>query len=140
MNAYPGISDLIITRLKRLDINIPVVGDGVVISLNDKTLGEGSWCVDDGAPNLSFIEKMGTESTLYGEFLYTEMQIIANAFENTPLKNNTKADMLSVIQTLKNKTSGLETPLGIIDMNDQGEIFVPAVYKEIKDGKVQRME
>lgn len=137
VNVYPGIADLLLLRMKHLEINIPVVGDGVVLSLNDKTLGEGSWGVDDGAPNQDFISKMGTENTLYGEFIYTQLQIIANAFENTPAKSGEKPDMLAVSKTLREKTAGMESPFGTIDMNDKGEIYVPAVYKTIRNGKVE---
>ena len=137
VDVYPGIADLLLLRMKRLGIDIPVIGGGVVISLNDKTLGEGSWCVDDGAPSQDFISKMGTENTLYGEFIYTQLQIIANAFENTPAKSGEKPDMLAVSKTLRKKTAEMGSPFGTIDVNDKGEIYVPAVYKTIHNGKVE---
>ena len=139
-SSYAGISDLLISRMKRLDINIPIIGEGVVTSLHDKSLGEGSWEVEEGGFNQEFINKIGTDNTLFTEFLWAMLQIITVSFENTEVTDGKRPPIEDVIKTLKIKTVGMESPVGTIRIGPKGEIFIPAVYKTIRNGKVEKLE
>ena len=134
--AYTGISDLFLTRMKRLDINIPVIGGGAVTSLADKSLAEGSWCVEEGSFDQVFMKKIGSNDTLLTEFLWAMLQIVTEAFENTEQVDGKKPPVEAVVQTLKRQTVDMQTPLGKINIGPNGEIYIPAVYKAIKDGKI----
>ena len=138
--ALPPIGDLILQRMKVLNINIPVTGIWTLTTLNDKALAEGAWFVDDGEATQEFVDeynqKIDTKGTHYGEYMYTILTVLTNAFENAPAQKGQIPDTSDVIETMMKQTKGLNTALGVLDINEEGEIGLSGTYKQVKDGKI----
>lgn len=138
--ALPPTGDLVLRRMKLLNINIPVTGIWTITTLNDKSLAEGSWFVDDGEATQEFVDeynqKIDTKGTHYGEYMYTILTVLTNAFENTPAPEGQIPDTSDVVATIMNQTKGMESALGILDINEAGEIGLSGTYKRVKDGQI----
>lgn len=138
--ALPPTADLVFRRLKLMNINIPVTGIWTITSLNDKSLAEGMWLVDDGEATQEFIDRyeqrVGTKGTHYGEYLYTILTVLTNAFENAPSAKGKIPDTADVVQIIMEQTKGLNTALGVLDINEEGEIGLSGTYKKVENGKV----
>ena len=138
--ALPPIGDLVLQRMKLLNINIPVTGIWTLTTLNDKSLAESAWFVDDGEATQEFVDeynqKIDTKGTHYGEYMYTILTVLTNAFENTPAPKGQIPDTSAVVETIMNQTKGMNTALGALDINEEGEIGLSGTYKLVKDGKI----
>ena len=142
--ALPPIGDLVLQRMKLLNIDIPVTGIWTLTTLNDKSLAEGYWFVDDGEATQEFVneynERIDTTGTHYGEYMYTILTVLTNAFEKTPSSKGRIPDTADVIQTLMAQTKGMNTALGVLDINEDGEIGLSGTYKQIKNGEIIKIE
>ena len=142
--SLPPTADLVLRRMKIMGINIPVTGIWTMTSLNDKSLADGFWFVDDGEATPEFVERyeqrVGTKGTHYGEYLYTMLNVLTNAFENTQSENGNIPDTAEVIKTIMKQTKGMETALGTLDINENGEIGLSGTYKKMENGKVIKIE
>lgn len=138
--ALPPTADLVLRRIKLMNINIPVTGIWTMTSLNDKSLADGFWFVDDGEATPDFVERyeqrVGTKGTHYGEYLYTILTVLTNAFENTPASSGDVPNTADVVKTIMNQTKGMNTALGVLDINENGEIGLSGTYKKMENGKV----
>ena len=142
--SLPPTADLVLRRMKLMGINIPVTGIWTMTSLNDKSLADGFWFVDDGEATHDFVERyeqrVGTKGTHYGEYLYTILTVLTNAFENAPVSSGNIPDTADVVKTIMNKTKGMNTALGVLDINENGEIGLSGTYKKMENGKVVKLE
>lgn len=142
--SLPPTADLVLRRMKIMGIEIPVTGIWTMTSLNDKSLADGFWFVDDGEATPDFVERyeqrVGTKGTHYGEYLYTILTVLTNAFENTQSKEGNIPDTAEVIKTMMKQTKGLKTALGTLDINENGEIGLSGTYKKMENGKVIKIE
>ncbi len=142
--SLPPTADLVLYRMKALNMDIPVTGIWTLTSLNDKTLAEGFWFVDDGEATKEFVDRytkrVETKGTHYGEYLYTMLTVLTNAFEKTPASKGKIPDTSDVVETMMKTTKGMSTALGILDINENGEIGLSGTYKKIQDGKPVPLE
>ena len=141
--ALPPTADVVLRRLKMLGIDIPVTGIWTMTSLNDKTLANGFWFVDDGEATQEFVkryeQRVGTKGTHYGEYLYTILTVLTNAFENTKSEDGKAPATSDVVETLMRQTKGMQSALGVLDIDENGEIGLLGTYKRMENGKVVKI-
>ena len=68
------------------------------------------------------------------------LTVLTNAFENTQSENGNIPDTAEVIKTIMKQTKGMETALGTLDINENGEIGLLGTYKKMENGKVVKIE
>ena len=78
-------------------------------------------------------ERAGKNGTL---MMYTILTVLTNAFENTSAPKGQIPDTSDVVETIMIQTKGMNTALGILDINEEGEIGLSGTYKQVKDGKI----
>jgi branched-chain amino acid transport system substrate-binding protein len=137
--ALPPESDLVIRTMKKIGLNIPVTGPWTIASLKDKSLAEGMWFTDDAMATPEFTKEfekaIGGTDTYYGEYAYAILSVMTNAWENAPAETGQKPNPEDVAKTMLNKTNGLKTALGALDIDDQGNVSLQGVFKMIQNGQ-----
>jgi branched-chain amino acid transport system substrate-binding protein len=139
IEALPPESDLFVRALKKAEVNIPITGAWTIASMKEKALAEGMWFVDDAMSTPEFSKKfadvIGGTDTYYGEYVYTMLTTLINAWEKAEALSGKKPTSESVSQSMMKNTDGLKTPLGVLKISPDGAVSLPGVYKVIKDGK-----
>lgn len=139
VEALPPESDLFLRAMRRAGLNIPVTGIWTIPALNDKSLVEGMWYVDDAMATPEFMKQfehvIGGKATNYGEFVYTMLNVLTNAWENSESEPGQKPAPENVVKSIMANTNGLETALGTLTIEPDGSIALPGVMKQIKNGE-----
>ena len=137
--AIPPENDLFLRAVKRANLKIPVTGIWTIATLKDKSLAEGMWYVDDAAATAEFMEQfeqaIGDKNSNYGEFAYTMLNVLTNAWENADAEPGQKPAPENVVKSIMEHTNGLKTPLGTLTIDSDGSIALPGVMKQIKNGE-----
>lgn len=137
--AIPPENDLFLRAMKRAKLNIPVTGIWTIATLKDKSLAEGMWYVDDAAATPEFVEQfervIGDKNLNYGEFAYTMLHVLTNAWENAAAEPGQKPAPENVVKSIMEHTNELKTPLGTLTIDADGGIALPGVMKQIKNGE-----
>lgn len=132
-------SDIFLRQLRQSGSKIPVTGIETFSFLKNKDLAEGMFFVDAAKPTEEFIEKFqaktGSDNTEYGEYLYTVLQILVNAYEKVDFGSN-KPDNEAIAAKIYSASNGMQTAIGPITINKEGFIDSNAVIKKIKNGKI----
>lgn len=139
IEALPPESDLFLRAMHRASVNIPVTGIWTIPALTDKSLAEGMWYVDDAAATPEFMKQfeqvIGGTATNYGEFAYTMLNALTNAWEKADAEPGQKPIPENVVKSIMENTNGLKTPLGTLSIDADGGIALPGVMKQIKNGE-----
>lgn len=139
VEALPPESDLFLRAMYRANVKIPVTGIWTIPALTDKSLVEGMWYVDDAATTQEFMKQfehvIGGKATNYGEFAYTMLNVLTNAWEKADTESGQKPAPENVVKSIMKNTDGLKTPLGTLTIDDDGGIALPGVMKQIKNGE-----
>ena len=97
------------------------------------------WYVDDAAATPEFMKQfehvIGGKATNYGEFVYTMLNVLTNAWENAEAESGQKPAPENVVKSIMKNTAGLKTPLGTLAIDADGSIALPGVMKQIKNGE-----
>ena len=137
--AIPPENDLFLRAMKRADLKIPVTGIWTMATLKEKSLAEGMWYVDDAAATPEFMEQfehvIGGKESNYGEFAYTMLNVLTNAWENAESEPGEKPLPENVAKSIMEHTNGLKTPLGTLKIGTDGGIALPGIMKQIKNGE-----
>lgn len=124
---------------KELDFNVPMS------SINNMTDAlveyEGQTFVTEDSGKSEFVkhfeESTGSTSTACVVNFYDGLQMLINAYENTPVEN--KKDLPSNKNVVKNllniKNNGFKSVINEISIDEEGNIDSPAVLKKIINGK-----
>ena len=139
VEALPPESDLFLRAMYRANVKIPVTGIWTIPALTDKSLVNGMWYVDDAAATPEFVKQfervIGGKATNYGEFAYTMLNVLTNAWENADAESEHKPIPENVVKSIIENTEGLKTPLGTLTIDSDGGIALPGVMKQIKNGE-----
>ena len=138
LQALPPEADVFFAAIRNSGLEIPVSAYQTLGMLADKSLAEGMWEISDVTASPEWIEKhseiLGGTNTYYSEATYTMLNILINAWENADAEPGQKPTPESVAQSIKSHTAGLETPLGILQTDDNGDILMNVTVREIRDG------
>lgn len=139
LETNPPEADLFLSALKKQGIKIPVTGWQFIEVVQNKDLAEGMFGVDPVGANESFIkefsQELGGTVTYYAEYTYLMLSVITNAFENSLPINGKKVSTEEFASAILKDTNGLETPLGKINIDNEGNILLPTVIHKIINGK-----
>ena len=139
VEALPPESDLFLRAMYRANVKIPVTGIWTIPALTDKSVAEGMWYVDDATATPEFMKQfervIGGKATNYGEFAYTMLNVLTNAWENADAESGQKPAPENVVKSIMKNTNGLKTPLGTLTIENDGSIALPGVMKQIKNGE-----
>ena len=139
VEALPPESDLFLRMMRRSGMKMPVTGIWTIPALNDKSLVEGMWYVDDAAATPEFMKQfesvIGGKATNYGEFVYSMLNVLTNAWEKADAEPGKKPLSENVVKAIMENTNGLETALGVLSIEPDGSITLPGVMKQIKNGE-----
>ncbi|MBO4746153.1 MAG: ABC transporter substrate-binding protein [Alphaproteobacteria bacterium] len=132
-------SDLFLRAMRKTKMNIPVTGIWTIASLKDKSLAEGMWYVDDAGATDKFMSEfktvIGGDETNYGEYVYTILATLVNAWESADAPAGQKPTPENVVASIMKNTAGLNTALGNLTIQSDGSISLPGVMKQIKNGE-----
>lgn len=132
-------NDLFLRAMHRANVKIPVTGIWTISALTDKSLANGMWYVDDAVATTEFMKQfesvIGGKATNYGEFAYTMLNVLTNAWENAESESGQKPTQENVVKSVMENTNGLKTPLGTLAIDADGSIALPGVMKQIKNGE-----
>jgi ABC-type branched-subunit amino acid transport system substrate-binding protein len=94
--------------------------------------------VDVTRANSEFMKKFkamtGGDDTYYSEATYTLLLVLVNAWEKTPAADGQKPPIDDVIKTMRANTAGLDSPLGKLNMNSNGNIMMSPILMTVKNG------
>lgn len=128
--------DIFLRQLQQSKYKIPVTGIETFSYLRDKNLAEGMFYVDAAAPMTEFTERFkevtGRDSTEYGEYFYTVLQILANTYQQFP--GDYKTIPGAVAKKIIESGNGLDTAIGRVTVNAEGVFDTDAVIKEVNNG------
>ncbi|MCL2439650.1 MAG: ABC transporter substrate-binding protein [Alphaproteobacteria bacterium] len=130
-------ADMFVRALANAGLSIPITGFQSLGMLTDKSLVEGMFMVDDASAEQEFAIRLtrdaGRTDTYYGEYVYTMLMLVANAWENT-YADEGKPTARQVAAKFGALSDGLETPVGKLRVDSTGNPVVATVYKEIRGG------
>ena len=139
VEALPPESDLFLRAMHRANVKIPVTGIWTIPALMDKSLAEGMWYVDDAAASPEFTEQfekiVGGKTSNYGEFVYTMLTVLTNAWEKADAAPGQKPTPENVVKSIMENTDKLKAALGTLSITPDGSIVLPGVMKQIKNGE-----
>jgi len=139
VEALTPESDSFLRMMRRAGLKIPVTGIWTIPALNDKSLVEGMWYVDDASATPEFTKQfenvIGGKATNYGEFVYTMLNVLTNAWEKADAEPGQKPIPENVVKSIMENTNGLETALGVLSIESDGSIVLPGIMKQIKNGE-----
>jgi ABC-type branched-subunit amino acid transport system substrate-binding protein len=139
MQAMPPESDRFLIAMRRNNLNIPVTGQQTIGLVRDKSLVEGMWEVRDVVATPEWLDRfgdvLGRTDTYYSEATYMMINILLNAWETADAEPGEKPTPTAVAESMKQNTAGLATTLATLQTDDNGNIVVPVVIREIRDGR-----
>ncbi|MCL2737629.1 MAG: ABC transporter substrate-binding protein [Alphaproteobacteria bacterium] len=139
MQLMPPDSDRFITAMRRNNLNIPVTGQQTIGLVTDKSLVEGMWEVRDVTATPEWLDRfggvLGRTDTYYAEATYMMINILVNAWEMADAAPGEKPTPEAVAESMIRNTAGLRTSLATLRTDDDGNILVPTVIREIRDGR-----
>ncbi|MCL1892312.1 MAG: ABC transporter substrate-binding protein [Alphaproteobacteria bacterium] len=138
LEALPPESDLFFIAMKRNNLRIPATAYQTLGTLKDKSLAEGMWEINDVSASPEWIEKyskvLGGTDTYYSDATYTMLNVLINAWEKADTEPGQRPTKESVVKSMKKNTAGLKTPLGTLQTDEEGDILMSIVVREIQNG------
>ena len=126
--------------------NITGIDSFMEMSDDQRSIANGLWYIDSNVNgNKEFIQNLQDRKNIKSQScsgnLSANLQILINAFENAPLKDDeTIPDNDTVVSYIKNNTNDVNTVSGKANFINENIINILPLIRKVKDGKIIDIE